>query len=991
MALNPIHNALFLAANLLRAETVALKLLPDAATNWDAVDVAVGDTAQLAGLGWESGTLAPQLIGYDIQTLDLFGISASLNLYKHPTRTDWAASINVSDALLQAMPGQFLFHERRNVQNFTLGTLWLGLGCGEQTIQVTKFQPESELEQLFELALGVTTQILWGLYHNHQVNADATTGLQGIAECRNQVTQLVRRRQSSPGGIACYMIGIDDYHEVKQHKGTSVLDEILRTTARQLQSSLRSGDGCYRYSEAIFAVLVQIPDNESAAKLAIKLQQQLRASDVGDTVTYSIGYIFQPNETAGDPLRLTMCAELALGQAKSRGRSQLEPFSNTLDPLDVNYKDTKLSLITADPARDHRNSRLLWQTISLFADESDAQTLCASFTSLVHNSLGLNSIKLLRETAGNLAPLTLLTDKPPTHFNAKRTLLAQQALQFKKTITTSKNLGDGYWLATPFLTRDNRKGCLFVERAHGFDTADQLLLKALADQLAGALDRIELVYADQQESEKESSELKAELRTLRNVPRSNALDAPGQLIARSHPMKQVIEYADKIAATEAPILILGGKGTGKTLLANHVHANSGRRENEIRTLDCLTVAPTELYQALFGHIDGELTSSDSSKAGKLAAANGGTLLIDEVGALPLDAQLMLLDYLLNGRYAPAATNSSVLLDADTRIICTTNRDLLQDVEGGHFSEQLYQRLQFVQLKLPALSERTADIPVLIKYFLVQCNAQLGKTVDTLTESAWARLMNHDWPGNVQELKLAILQACVTSRANQIDLQDLRFLDLAPIEETAPVEVTEVATNTSSRAEAVAIDTNNPDSWALLSNFLGQQIQQLLTASQYEAPIGRWLADSVVLSAAEVNQYVARRAAKLLGVPETTLRRQLRKAQQNADNPFQVTSQEWLADQGNLRTLLTRIMSEPQADPEQNSLADQFQSLVLAEITRQVGENRKLGAALMGVTPPTYSRWLERYGITLESVEVDGSATSTDHHLIESGAASSRSS
>lgn len=1015
MRLNPMHNALFLAATLLRAETVALKLIPDAATNWSAVDVAVGDTAQLENLGWQAGELVPELKGYSSQTIDLFGISEALTLYKHAADSDWAVSVNVSDALLQAMPGQFLFHERRNIHNYTLGTLWLGLGCSEQTASTVNFEPDSELEELFELVLGVTTQVLWGLYHNHQVNADATTGLQGIAECRNQVTQLIRRGRSTPGGIACYMIGIDDYQEIKHHKGTGVLDTMLKSTALVLQNNLRAGDGCYRYSDAIFAVLVQTADETGANKLALKLQQQLRNNEATAIVTYSIGYIFQDSGTADDPLRLTLCAELALGQAKSRGPAQLQAFSGTFDPLDANYKESKLSLVTADPARDHRNSQLLWKTIGLFAAELDAQSLCSQFAQLLKNALGLNTVELLRETRDGLAPIALQNDSPATHFNAKRTLLAQQALQFKKTIATTKNLGDGYWLATPFVTRNTRKGCLFVERTMPFDAADQLLLKALADQLTRALDRIDLILADQQESEQESDELKTELRALRKTPGSSTQQPQGELAIRSYPMKQVVEYATKIAATDAPVLILGEQGSGKTLLASIIHAHSNRADGPFLVLDLASGLVSEPLQdhtahsqlevqhRLFGDPDKAVASSGNDKSGMLMAATGGTLLIDEICALPSAAQTRLLDFLTHGSFAYKAGNHSTdqTFSADTRVICTTNRNLVDEVETGRFSEALYQRLQFIQLAVPALRERTADIPVLAKHFIAHSNEVLGKSIDTLSDNAWQRLMTHSWPGNVRQLQQAILQASVTSQGNLIDLQDLRVLDLPPMNDAERSVIRTEAPEGERdfdqdrvKAATIAIDANNPDSWAALSQLLGRQIHQLLADSKHEAPIGRWLADAVVLSAAEVNQFVARRAAKLLGVPETTLRRQLRKAKQNADNPFQVTSQEWLTDLSTLRTLLTRIMSEPQTDPEQDGLADQCQALVLAEIAGQVGENRKLGAALMGVTPPTYSRWLERYEIALQPIaETTATDTGTDYSDASSlqGTPSNRSS
>jgi DNA-binding NtrC family response regulator len=244
-----------------------------------------------------------------------------------------------------------------------------------------------------------------------------------------------------------------------------------------------------------------------------------------------------------------------------------------------------------------------------------------------------------------------------------------------------------------------------------------------------------------------------ENRVLKETLRSRA--GFGGLIGLSPRMQKVYRVIEKVSQHSYPVLILGESGTGKELVARSAHFSGPRRNKPFVPVDCSSLVPTLIEAELFGYVKGAFTGAMQTKQGLMEIAGNGTLFLDEIGDMPIDMQAKLLRALQEKEVRPVGSTERVPLAA--RIIAATNRDLDTAVRQGTFRQDLFFRLNVVQIKLPPLRERKSDIPVLVNSFLEKFNDENGKT-RTISEDAMTRLMAYDWPGNVRELENAMERA-----------------------------------------------------------------------------------------------------------------------------------------------------------------------------------------------------------------------------------------
>ena len=250
------------------------------------------------------------------------------------------------------------------------------------------------------------------------------------------------------------------------------------------------------------------------------------------------------------------------------------------------------------------------------------------------------------------------------------------------------------------------------------------------------------------------------------------------VIGNSQPMQDVIDRLRRIAPTDATVLIQGDTGTGKELIAQAIHQNSPRKQRPFVALNCAALSENILESELFGHVKGAFTDASTDRIGKFEYASGGTLFLDEVGDMPLPTQIKLLRVLENHEITRVGSNDPI--HVNVRILSATNRDLEDSIAAGTFREDLYHRLKVVTIRLPNLSERSQDIPLLIEHFMKQFAKRHGKTVNGMTTAARRRLMTYRWPGNVRELKNTIESMVVVDYDGTLDLDDLPA-ELAPEE------------------------------------------------------------------------------------------------------------------------------------------------------------------------------------------------------------------
>ncbi|MBK7977508.1 MAG: sigma-54-dependent Fis family transcriptional regulator [Deltaproteobacteria bacterium] len=297
------------------------------------------------------------------------------------------------------------------------------------------------------------------------------------------------------------------------------------------------------------------------------------------------------------------------------------------------------------------------------------------------------------------------------------------------------------------------------------DDAVTAMKEGAHDYLTKPFDVAELVLrieriADRRRIQRELDQARAELA---------ARDAGALVVGQSPPMVRLLDRIETMAQSDAAVLITGESGTGKELVARALHEHGPRRGRPFVAVNCAAFPETLLEAELFGHERGAFTGAVRKRDGRFRAADGGTLFLDEIAEIPLPAQAKLLRVLQDGAFEPLGTNTSVRVDV--RLVCATHRNLKEHIATARFREDLYYRVNVLDLHIPALRERRGDLPLLAQHFLRRYVKGDGP-VPPIAPRAWAALSQYPFPGNVRELEHALEHAFVLSRGAEIDIQHL---------------------------------------------------------------------------------------------------------------------------------------------------------------------------------------------------------------------------
>jgi two-component system response regulator AtoC len=266
----------------------------------------------------------------------------------------------------------------------------------------------------------------------------------------------------------------------------------------------------------------------------------------------------------------------------------------------------------------------------------------------------------------------------------------------------------------------------------------------------------------------------SEHRALRNELEQARVELSGRkrevnLIGQSPAMRRVNGLIDMVASSDAPVLVTGESGTGKELVARMLHERNARHAKPFVVVNCGALTETLIEAELFGHERGAFTGAVKKREGRFKAADGGTVFLDEIAELPLSAQAKLLRVLQEGTFEPLGTNTTVRVDV--RVISATHRNLKDRIADGSFREDLYYRVNVIEVPLPPLRERPGDLSLLVQYFLRRFTPS-GRPLPTISPAAWAALSQYPYPGNVRELSHAIEHAVVLSGGGEIDVRHL---------------------------------------------------------------------------------------------------------------------------------------------------------------------------------------------------------------------------
>jgi two-component system response regulator HydG len=302
--------------------------------------------------------------------------------------------------------------------------------------------------------------------------------------------------------------------------------------------------------------------------------------------------------------------------------------------------------------------------------------------------------------------------------------------------------------------------------------------------------------------------LKRELKRLRSVATK---DLPRHGIAGASPaIRATIEMIDRVADSDATVLITGESGTGKELVARALHDQSPRRHQPFVAINCAAMPAPLLESELFGHVRGAFTDAKQARQGLFVQAGAGTIFLDEIGEMPIEMQVKLLRVLQERRVRPVGGDDELPIRA--RLVTATNRDLEHEIEDKRFREDLYYRIAVVPIAVPPLRARSSDILLLAQYFLKRIATHIKKPVEGISEAAARKLLDYDWPGNVRELENCMERAVALCRLDEITIDDL------------PATLNEHTTST------MVIASASPLELITIEEMTRRYVRQVMTAS-----------------------------------------------------------------------------------------------------------------------------------------------------------------
>ncbi len=808
---------------------------------------------------------------------------------------------------------------------------------------------------------------------------DPITGLPDRAGFQAILTEELERSRSKERPLSLLLVNPDDFAAINEHLGREAGDQVVREISDRLRASIRATDAVSRYGGVIFSVVLLGTRAEKVATVAEKILHNLSEGSYLDGAVrlgFSIGTVAYDAraceaETALDLIRR---ADQALNTAKRHGGACIAEWDRDSVASASGAFDRLSGIFTGNMAKDYRNMVLLSDALDVISEHQDFEGLASAAVDRIYSAFKPERAGLFaRDDEGELRlvhGLTRLADPTSRQRRIETVELGPQLDEHVRLAAAAGELSVERYTATsgdsevprvcsvlPLNASGASFGCLFLDgraEALELESSDLIFLKALASQLGVALDRSRLAELERRRQEGEKKQLKAELNELRQALRQS------KLVYRSTQIDQVVATARRVAPTDATVLITGESGTGKELLARTVHELSPRRHLPLVIVDCGAIATTLMESELFGHEKGAYTGAQGRRVGRLAEADGGTVLLDEIGELPLEVQSKLLRFVQEKQFT--VVGSTRTKRVDVRILAATNRHLASEVEAGRFREDLYHRLNVVRLEVPPLRQRPDDVLHLARHFVETFSVQYQKNVRRLTQAAEQKLLAYSWPGNVRELQNRLMQAVILCERDELDGNELMLpIERAGLQQPqaaaqAPPHLAQppdpAAFGGSYPAPAPApVDPALPDPdqvWAQLRDYLGREIDLALGGmARTTLPLGKWLSDDLILEAHAASDGVARRGAALVGIPETTFRRRLGRASEQARAGLSPRSGTW----ADVRSILSDIV---RADGDTGKdLLTHAEKILLEEIVNRVPNDTRLGSGLLGVTPPTY--------------------------------------
>ena len=823
-----------------------------------------------------------------------------------------------------------------------------------------------------------------------RIMKDPVSGLPDRREFNSMITEEIdiASRTSSP--IALLFVNPDEFIRVNEVFGHGAGDRAVREVGERLRETLRAKDRVTRYGGVTFAAILVGQTEQQAKQVAQRLLHQLSKEPYLDgslQLDFSVGLaVYEPENAAmDDPMQLVQRSDQALNAAKRAGGAALVMWEQE-GGEELESFDRLTGIFTGNVAKDYRNMVLLWDTVNVVARNDVLESLASEATKRLFEVLKPERVALYstseegepeflhgyaRDADIDAGAMRELENREISGVRLELMVQAIRGLEPSRSVIRGDATAEGSeearrgCYAVPLTKGDSCLGVIYLEvggQQRDLDASDMLFLRSLGLQLAMALDRIRLAEREVQRQESEKRLLRAELNGLRQAVQR------AKFVYRSPEMEALMTKARRVAETDATVLVTGPSGTGKELLARTMHELSPRKDKEFVIVDCGAIPTTLIESELFGHEKGAYTGADRRSAGLIAKAAGGTVLLDEIGELPLSVQTKLLRFVQDKVFTSVGGNQT--RKVDVRILAATNRRLESEVAAGRFREDLYYRLNVVQLEVPPLAERPGDIMLLARHFLELYAVQYQKNVRGFSDDAGLSLVNHGWPGNVRELQNRLMQAVLLCDQEVLTPEELNLQGSGGERTVLPFSTaqgesqsadaptvegsdgTDVVTDPARPAPLHdAADAVPGESVASLveglRSRLGAEISAVSVDSGEIPPLGRWLGEELLLVADEIADGGLNRGARVVGIPASTYRRRLARAKEGNGFAQSPRPEDWVV----VRDIL-RLLAAQETDSGVNLQAVTEHAL-LNEILARYPGNTRVGSALMGVTPPTF--------------------------------------
>jgi hydrogenase-4 transcriptional activator len=840
--------------------------------------------------------------------------------------------------------------------------LWLGLRIPDEAAAAMRLPPRPSgpraVDAEWGWLLGFAGELGRHASRVSQILDDPVTGLPGRAEFQVDLERALEQALQRDAPLALLMVNPDDFNAVNERMSRESADEVVKEIALRLQASHRGSDRVCRYGGVVFASILGETGRTEGLRRGAQILEEMHARPftTGVSLRFSLGLACRESGEKGvrRALDLIRRADAALSAAKLAGGGRIVGWEAAHE--EEGQLDRLTGIFTGQMARDYRNMSVLSDTITVLAVSAEPHMLAERVVKGLQAALKPDRVGIFEWPApGVHAEPGRSEDVPQLVYGAVRgglsgtgpealplSALEQRLLETaRRRARPLEQLEDHgpestLAFAVPLLlAHDEVLGVLYLAGRAGsmsLDSSDLVFLDALATQVALALDRARLTERQRQHDAQERVRLQGEVEELRSVLRRT------RILYRSPRMEELLVRTRRVAPTDATVLITGESGTGKEVLARTIHELSPRREHPFVVVDCGAIPNTLVESELFGHEKGAFTGAQHKQAGRLVQAEKGTLLLDEIGELPIEAQSRLLRFVQDKQVTPVGGHAGRTVDV--RLLAATNRDLQTEVTAGRFRADLYHRLNVVRMEIPPLRERPEDVPHLAQHFGRTYALVHNRPAFAFSPEAESALLQHTWPGNVRELQNRVMRAVIMSTGPDLEASDLGLPaeDAALATEALPGEPKQ----TSRRP------MTSGDAWQELRNSLRQQVERALAGPRPLPPLGRWLADDVVLEASARGGGVIARGAALLGIPTSTFRRRLEGSSSGAG---------WSAPrpQGwtEVRAALGQVLRGPESRGEDR--LQRVQQVLMEEVLSRVPDTPRTAAALLGVSLPTFRR------------------------------------